>query len=122
MLLVALALGFTSYGLWRLVQAIFDRDDEGSGAKGIAKRAGYLGRAVLYGVLTWTTIRVLTRIGRQATRRPARQGRRRRTVLDWPAGRWLVALAGLILIGVGSLQRVSRVHAEVRGELEDAAR
>ena len=41
MLLVALALGFTAYGLWRLVQAIFDRDDEGSGAKGIAKRVGY---------------------------------------------------------------------------------
>ena len=117
-LLVALALGFTAYGLWRLVQAIFDRDDEGSGAKGIAKRLGYVGRAILYGVLTWTTLRLLGGSGGSGTRR------RRGTERDVDG----VRLAGGALArrarwadpdrGRG-LQRVSRVHAEVRGELED---
>ncbi len=99
-LVVALAFGFAAYGLWRLVQAIFDRDDEGAGPKGIAKRVGYLGRAVLYGVLTWTTLELLDGTGDK----DSQTGEARKAtaqVLDWPAGRWLVGVAGLILIGVG---------------------
>lgn len=99
-ILVGLALGFAAYGLWRLVQAFFDRDDEGSGAKGLAKRAGYLGRAILYGALTYTTIRLLAGAGGG----DSQTGEARKAtaqVFDWPAGRWLVGLAGLILIGVG---------------------
>ena len=99
-ILVALALGFAAYGLWRLVQAIFDRDDEGSSAKGLAKRATYVGRAVLYGALTYTTIRLLTGSGGgESQTGEARKATAQ--VLDWPTGRWLVGLAGLILIGVG---------------------
>lgn len=99
-LLVALALGFVAYGLWRLVQAIFDRDDEGSGVKGLAKRVGYLGRAVLYGALAWATLELLDGTGNEESQtREAREATAQ--VLDWPAGRWLVGLAGLILIGEG---------------------
>ena len=100
-LLVALVLGFTAYGLWRLVQAIFDRDDEGSGARGIVKRVGYLGRAVLYGVLTWTTLRLLSGSGGEGDSQTGEARNATSTVLDWPAGRWLVGVGGLILIGVG---------------------
>jgi hypothetical protein len=99
-LLVALALGFLAYGLWRLVQAIFDRDDEGSGAKGIAKRVGYLGRAVLYGALAWVALELLDGTGNE----DSQTGEARKAtaqVLDWPGGRWLVGLGGLMLIGVG---------------------
>ncbi len=99
-LLVALALGFAAYGLWRLVQAIFDREDEGSGAKGIAKRVGYLGRAALYGFLTYVTFGLLD----GASDKTTQTGETRNAtaqVFDWPAGRWLVGLAGLTLIGVG---------------------
>jgi hypothetical protein len=98
--LVALALGFIAYGLWRLVQAIFDRDDEGTGAKGIAKRVGYAGRAVIYGALAWAAFALLDGTGSDESQ----TGEARRTtaqVLDWPFGRWLVGLGGLILIGVG---------------------
>ena len=42
-LLAVLAVGFAAYALWRLAQAILDRDNEGEGAKGLAKRAGSLG-------------------------------------------------------------------------------
>jgi len=99
-LLVALGLGFAAYALWRLVQGIFDRDDEGTSAKGVAKRIGFLGRAALYGALTFGTFALLdgTRDGGSET------GQARNTtaqVFDWPAGRWLVGLAGLILVGVG---------------------
>jgi Domain of Unknown Function (DUF1206) len=99
-LLVALALGFAAYGLWRLLQALFDREDEGTGAKGLAKRAGYLVRAAIYAVLTYSTVRLLTGSGGGESQ----TGEARKTtaqVLDWPAGRWLVGMAGLFLVGVG---------------------
>ena len=41
-LLAVLAVGFAAYALWRLAQAVLDRDNEGEGAKGLAKRVGYL--------------------------------------------------------------------------------
>ena len=42
-LLVALAAGFAAYGLWRVAQAFFEREEEDQ--KLWAKRIGYLGRA-----------------------------------------------------------------------------
>lgn len=99
-ILVGMALGFAAYAIWRLAQGIFDRGDEGSGATGVAKRFGYLGRAVLYGVLTVTTITLLDGSeGRTSETAEAREATA--LVLDWPAGRWLVALGGAILIGAG---------------------
>lgn len=100
-LLVALGLGFAAYALWRLVQAIFDRDDEGTGAKGVAKRIGFLGRAAFYGALTFGTFALLDGTGDKGTQTgQARESTAR--VFDWPAGRWLVGLVGLILVGVGA--------------------
>lgn len=98
--LVAMALGFAAYALWRLIQAIFDREEEGSGVKGLAKRAGYLGRAILYGALTYATLRLLSNSGGgESQTDEARKATAQ--VLDWPAGRWLVGLGGLVLIGAG---------------------
>lgn len=99
-LLLALAFGFAAYGLWRLIQAIFDRDDEGSGPKGIAKRVGFLGRAVLYGALTYATFALVDGTGDKGTETGEARNATAR-VFDWPAGRWLVGLAGLIFVGVG---------------------
>lgn len=96
--LVVLALGFAGYALWRLLQALFDGEDEG--AKGLAKRAGYLGRAVIYGALTFGAIRLLAGSGGGGSQtEDARQATS--TVLDWPAGRWLVAGVGLGLAAAG---------------------
>lgn len=98
--LVALGLGFAAYAAWRLVQAIFDRDGEGSDSKGIAKRAGYLGRAVVYGGLAYAAFEMLDGTGDGTSQnREARAATAH--VLDWPAGRWLVGLAALALVAVG---------------------
>jgi uncharacterized protein DUF1206 len=43
-LLIALACGFAAYALWRFAQAFFDKENEGEGPKGLAKRATYFGR------------------------------------------------------------------------------
>ena len=96
----ALALGFASYALWRLAQALFDRGGEGSGAKGLAKRAGYLGRAVVYAALTFVAVQLL--IGDSGGgKQVVEEDRVTARMLEWPAGRWLVAAAGVVLIGAG---------------------
>lgn len=100
LILLVLALGFAAYALWRLVQAVFDRDRDGSGASALVKRAGYLGRAILYGFLAVVTFMLL-----DGTESGGGQGMEERALtaraLDAPAGRWLVALVGLAFVGAG---------------------
>jgi hypothetical protein len=58
-LLTLLAIGLAGYALWRLTQAILDRDHEGDGAKGLAKRGGSLAKAIWYGALCAFTVSTL---------------------------------------------------------------
>ena len=95
--------GFAAYALWRVVQAVAEREarrrGEGAGAD-LGKRAGYLGRAAIYGALTWSTIAILAGSGGGQSQNQ-KAHRTTATVFDWPAGRWLVAIAGVVLAGVG---------------------
>jgi len=97
-LLVALALGFLSYAAWRIVQAIFDRDREGSDAQALAKRAGYVGRAVIYVALAIAAFQLLDGTGGGGSSGVEEKSLTAQ-VLDYPAGRWLVGLVGLAFIG-----------------------
>jgi hypothetical protein len=102
-LLVGLALGFAAYALWRFVQTFAERDDGGDAAgtaKTWGKRAGYVARGAIYAGLTYTTVRLITGSGgAQSQNQEARNTTA--GVLDWPAGRWIVGLAGLAIIGAG---------------------
>jgi hypothetical protein len=101
--LVLLALGFAAYALWRFVQAYAERDEE-SGEKGEAKkwgkRVGYLGRGLIYAGLTASTVKILLGSGGQQSQNQKVRSTTA-TVFDWPAGRWIVAIAGLCIIGAG---------------------
>jgi hypothetical protein len=103
--IVLLALGFAAYALWRFIQAVFEDEDEGEGeAKGAAKkwgkRAGYVGRGLIYAGLTYTTVKLLVDSGSQKSQNQQAK-ETTSTVFDWPAGRWIVALIGLAVIGAG---------------------
>ena len=100
-ILFVLALGFAAYAIWRLVQAIFDRDHEGSGPAALVKRAGYLGRALLYGFLTAVTVTLLDGTESGGGDAGVEEQEATALALDVPAGRWLVAFAGLVLVGAG---------------------
>ena len=98
-LLVVLAFGFAAYAVWRFAQAFFDKNNDGDGAKGLAKRAGYFGRGAIYAGLTYSTIKILSGSAEQSQNQKAHKTAA--TVLSWPAGKWIVGAAGLVLIGVG---------------------
>jgi hypothetical protein len=89
--------------MWRFLQAIFEREDDDDEVKGAAKkwgkRAGYVGRGVIYAGLTYSTIHLLIDSTEPSQNQKAQQTTS--TVFDWPAGRWLVAVAGLCVIGAG---------------------
>jgi uncharacterized membrane protein YidH (DUF202 family) len=97
-LLVLLAVGFAAYAVWRFVQAFAEREQEE--AKKWGKRAGYIGRGAIYAGLTYSTVKLLTGSGGQQSQNRKAQ-KTAATVLDWPAGRWIVVIAGLCVIGVG---------------------
>jgi Domain of Unknown Function (DUF1206) len=99
-ILIALALGFAAYALWRFVQAIAEEHDgDESAAATWAKRAGYVGRGLIYAALTFSTLKLLAGAGHESQNEKAHKSTA--MVLGWPAGRYLVGAAGLVVIGVG---------------------
>jgi uncharacterized protein DUF1206 len=101
--LIILAAGFAAYALWRFIQAFAEReddDDKKATLKKWGKRAGYVGRGLIYASLTFTTVKLLVDAGQQQSQ-SAKAQQTTATVLDWPAGRWLVGIGGLCVLGAG---------------------
>jgi len=99
-LVILLAIGLGGYALWRLVRAALGRGPEGAD-RGI-ERLGALCSGLVYAALCWVAIKA-------ASGSAGSSGNTKKTtagIFDWPAGRWLVAIAGLVLIGVGLYQLV----------------
>ena len=96
-LLLAIGLGFGSYAAWRLAQAVFDRDDEGSDFGGWAKRSGCLAKGLFYGALSLLAFSFLTGPRGESASEKEQTAR----VFDVPGGRWLVFAVGAALVGYG---------------------
>jgi hypothetical protein len=129
LLLVLLGIGFAGYAIWRLVQAFAEREDEGGEkgrAKKWAKRAGYVGRGLIYAGLTSTTINVVTGSHAEQTQNQ-KAHKTTAAVLDWPGGRWIVGLLGLCIIGAGLWNLYRGITKQFRdkwraGEMTNAER
>ena len=101
-LLILLAIGFAAYALWRFIQGYAERAKGGDEekAKKWGKRAGYIGRGLIYAGLTYSTIRILTGSGQQQSQNE-KAHHSTAMALSWPGGRWIVGIAGLAIIGAG---------------------
>jgi hypothetical protein len=102
-LMVLLCAGLVAYALWRFVQAGLDLDDEGSDAKGLAKRAVFAGIGMAYAILAATAISALVGSG-DGPDGEADYGRWTAFALALPAGTWLVGAAGVGTIAAGLVQ------------------
>lgn len=114
-LLVAVAVGFAGYAVWRLVSAFLDTEGDGSDAGGWAKRAGDLGRGLLYGGFFVAAVRLLT--GSSGDDR-TKEADLTAKVLEAPAGRVAVALVGLAVIGAGLYNGYRALSRKYRKKLE----
>ena len=101
LLLVLLVGGLIGLALWQATEALWGRTSERSDGKRAAKRAASAAKAVLYLALAASAASVLL----QGDGSQAGGGEQESTwtakVLELPAGRVLVILAGLALLGAG---------------------
>jgi Domain of Unknown Function (DUF1206) len=90
----ALAIGFGAYAIWRFADALFDRSGEGRTLKGLATRASFVGRGLIYTALCITAVAIL--LGSSGEKNEQEETAH---VLDWPAGRWIVGAVGVGFVG-----------------------
>lgn len=80
--LMVIAAGLAGYALWRVIEALADPEQRGTGAKGLAVRAGFAGRGMAHGALALAAFRLATGHGNGGSGGPER----------WTA--WLFGLPG----------------------------
>lgn len=100
LILALIGLGLIGYVLLRFAQALLDPERKGAGAQGIAIRAGYLMSGLVYAGLALSALRLALGAGSQGDSLQ----RRVAWIFGLPLGRWLVGVAGLVLLGVGLWQ------------------
>jgi Domain of Unknown Function (DUF1206) len=121
-LLLVLAIGLAGYALWRLAQAVLDRDLEGEGPKGLAKRGTSLAKSLWYGALCVLTVATIF------DREGSAGGNEQKTtagVFEWPGGRYLVYAAGLAFLAAAIFNGYRAVTCKFEkklktGEMGDA--
>jgi hypothetical protein len=96
-LLVVVAMGLAGYALWRLVRAGIGHGPE-TGEDDAKDRISGVVSGIAYGALFVTAVKVL--IGGGSSSSSSKTEKATGGVLDWPGGRYLVILAGLVVIGV----------------------
>jgi hypothetical protein len=96
-LLIAVIVGLIAMALWQLLLAVAGHRQE-TGRGRTVQRLVSAARTVIYAYLAWTAIQVL---GGSSTSSSGSQQKATAGMLAHPGGRWLVALVGLIVLGVG---------------------
>ena len=98
LLLTLLAIGLGGYSLWRLVRAAIGHGPEGSDSG--FERLAALGSGIAYGLMCAVAVGILVGSGSShAGPKKSAAG-----VLGWPAGNWIVGIAGVLLIGIALYQ------------------
>jgi Domain of Unknown Function (DUF1206) len=117
-LLGALAVGLAGYALWRLVLAVLGRKLETGEREGALKRIGDAARALLYGWLAFLCVELVLDADGQAGKGNDEKELTAR-ILDWPLGRWLVAAAGLAVLGAGAFNLYRSLSGKFRKDLKE---
>jgi Domain of Unknown Function (DUF1206) len=101
-LLWVLAIGLIALAVWQLAEVLRWRSGLSASGdarkKAITKIVKSVAKAIVYAALAILAIRIATGGGQSSS---GQQQQQTAGVFGWPAGRWLVGLVGLIVIGVG---------------------
>jgi hypothetical protein len=98
-----IVIGMAAYALWRVLDAAFDLEDYGDGAKGAVARAGMVvtGLAHLLIGLAALTLLVGSPGGDSAGGGGSNLVQAVSEVMSWPFGIWLVGIAGALTVAAG---------------------
>ncbi|MEO6125270.1 MAG: DUF1206 domain-containing protein, partial [Ilumatobacteraceae bacterium] len=113
-LLWLLAIGLLLYAAWRVVSALLPGGTDG---EAMVHRIGYLISAVVYIALAISAIT----LARSAAKQP--NGNQKVTdisasIMEHSAGRWLIGLAGAIMVGAGLYRIWKGIKVDVADELD----
>jgi len=100
LLLILVAIGLAGYALWRFLHALLGHGPEDSD-NGL-DRVAALGSGIVYAALCAIAVEIL--LGSGSKSGSGNTSKTTAGVLGWPAGTWLVGIAGAVLIGVGLYQ------------------
>jgi hypothetical protein len=113
-LLILVAIGLAGYALWRLVRAAIGHGPE-TGEDDAKDRISGVVSGIAYGALCFTAVKIL--IGSSSSSSSSKTEKATGGVLDWPLGRYLVIVAGLVVLGVAVDQALKGIKQKFR---EDA--
>jgi hypothetical protein len=116
-LLGAVAVGMAAYGVWRIVQAVKDTENKGSGAKGIARRIGYAVIGIIHFGLAYSAVQLILGSGGES-RGDAAPKEWTATLLAQPFGQWLVGAVGAGFIAFALSQFYKAFTAKFREKLK----
>jgi hypothetical protein len=108
-LLVVLTVGLCGYAAWRLLDALFDPDRNGTSIKGLITRTGNAVRGGIYGALGLEAFRLVRGL-RGSDGQEAKVWASR--VMSFPLGDMALAIVGVIVTAYG----LSEVIAALKGE------
>jgi hypothetical protein len=114
-MLLVLAAGLAGYALWRFVQAFLDRDGEGKGPKGLAKRASYLARGLFYLGLSFVALALVIGWGSSG----GNEKEETAWMLEKPGGRWIVAAIGAGFLAAGIYNGYRSLTGKFRKHLRE---
>ena len=105
---IAAATGLIAYAIWRLIDAAFDLEAYGTDGKGVIARIGMVVTGLVHAALGVAVASTLS-AGDSSGGGPGSGGGSPgggggipgavQTVFEWPGGRWIVVIAGLLTIG-----------------------
>lgn len=116
-LLGVVTVGLFGFALWSFMQALMDTEAKGSHAAGIAARSGYAAVGVSYAILAYTSLQLVLGAGHGGKSSDATTRDWTARLLAYPAGRVLVALVGLIILGTAAYLFYKAYSARFRKRL-----
>ena len=114
-LLALIAFGLVGYILWRLIQAVNDPEHKGTDAKGIFTRLGYALSGLAYTGVALNA--ALLAIGSGNSSGGNSKQDWTQIVMQQPLGRWLIGIAGAMIIGIGFWRLYQAYKTKFRKQL-----
>lgn len=101
-----MSVGFVGYGLWRLLEALLDGENNGRDAKGIAKRIAGAVSGLIHLGFAWTSIRLATQAGQSGKDHTEQSAS---TAVSLAGDTTILVIGAGILLAVGAYQVVKAI-------------
>jgi len=117
-MLGAVCIGLIGYAIWRIVQAIKDTEDKGSGAKGLAVRGGYFVIGLIHLSLAYSAASLISGSGGGGGSSESQPKEWTAFILEQSFGELIVIAIGLGFIGFAASQFYKAYTTKFREKLK----